>query len=68
MWHFAIPDHEAIEQEVAKECKVLYLESPTNPTIKVIDMARLAKAGKDAGAIVIVDNTFATPSLIPGRL
>ncbi len=54
-------DHEAIEQEVAKGCKVLYLESPTNPTVKVIDIARLAKAGKDAGAIVIIDNTFATP-------
>jgi len=54
-------DHEAIEQEVAKGCNVLYLESPTNPTAKVIDIARLAKAGKDAGAIVVVDNTFATP-------
>jgi cystathionine gamma-synthase len=54
-------DHEAIEAEVAKGCQVLYLESPTNPTIKVIDIARLAKAGREAGAIVIVDNTFATP-------
>jgi cystathionine gamma-synthase len=54
-------DHESIEKEVAQGCKVLYLESPTNPTIKVVDIARLAKAGKDAGAIVIIDNTFATP-------
>ncbi len=54
-------DHEAIEREVAKGCKILYLESPTNPTVKVLDIARLAKAGKDAGALVIVDNTFATP-------
>jgi len=54
-------DHEAIEAEVAKGCKVLYLETPTNPTIKIVDLARLAKAGKKAGAIVIVDNTFATP-------
>ena len=54
-------DHEEIEAEVAKDCKVLYLESPTNPTVKVIDIARLAKAGREAGAIVIVDNTFATP-------
>ena len=54
-------DHEEIEAEVAKGCKVLYLESPTNPTVKVIDIARLAKAGREAGAIVIVDNTFATP-------
>ncbi len=54
-------DHEAIEREVAKGCKVLYLETPTNPTLKVVDLARLAKAGHAAGAIVVVDNTFATP-------
>ena len=54
-------DHEQIEAEIAKGCKVLYLESPTNPTVKVTDLARLAKAGHQAGAIVIVDNTFATP-------
>lgn len=54
-------DHEMIEREVAKGCKVLYLESPTNPTVKVVDIARLAAAGKKAGAIVMVDNTFATP-------
>lgn len=54
-------DHEAIEAEVAKGCQVLYLESPTNPSVKVIDIARLAKAGHAAGAIVMVDNTFATP-------
>lgn len=54
-------DHEAIEREVARGCQVLYLESPTNPTVKVTDLARLARAGKKAGATVIVDNTFATP-------
>jgi cystathionine gamma-synthase len=54
-------DHTEIEAEIAKGCKVLYLESPTTPTVKVTDLARLAKAGHQAGAIVIVDNTFATP-------
>ena len=54
-------DHDQIEAEIAKGCQVLYLESPTNPTVKVTDLARLAKAGHQAGAIVIVDNTFATP-------
>ena len=54
-------DHEAIEREVAKGCDLLYLESPTNPTVKVVDLARLAQAGRAAGALVIVDNTFATP-------
>lgn len=54
-------DHEAIEKEVAKGCKILYLESPTNPTVKITDIERMAKAGKAAGALVFVDNTFATP-------
>ncbi|MFL7839732.1 MAG: cystathionine gamma-synthase family protein [Candidatus Promineifilaceae bacterium] len=54
-------DHEAIEAEIARGCQVLYLESPTNPTVKVVDLARLAQAGHEAGAVVIVDNTFATP-------
>ena len=54
-------DHAAIEAEVAMGCKVLYLESPTNPTVKVVDIERLARAGKRAGAVVVVDNTFATP-------
>ncbi len=54
-------DHEAIEDAVSEGCHVLYLESPTNPTLKVMDLARLARAGREAGATVVVDNTFATP-------
>lgn len=54
-------DHDRIEAEVARGCRMLYLESPTNPTVKVVDIARLARAAHAAGAIVVVDNTFATP-------
>ncbi len=54
-------DHEAIETEIAKGCRLVYLETPTNPTIKILDLERLAGAAKKAGAIVVVDNTFATP-------
>lgn len=54
-------DHEAIEKEVQKGCNILYLETPTNPTVKITDIQRMAQAGHEAGAIVIVDNTFATP-------
>jgi cystathionine gamma-synthase len=54
-------DHEAIEAEIAKGCRVLYLETPTNPTLKVVDIARLAAAAHRAGATVVADNTFATP-------
>ena len=54
-------NHEEIETEVANGCDLLYLETPTNPTLKIVDIKRLAAAAKKAGAIVVVDNTFATP-------
>jgi len=54
-------DHEAIEASMARGCKLLYLESPTNPTIKIVDIARLAAAAHRYGALVVVDNTLATP-------
>ncbi len=53
-------DFEALEEEIGKGCRILYLESPTNPTLKVLDLPRLARAGRKAGAVVVVDNTFAT--------
>jgi cystathionine gamma-synthase len=56
-------DHAAIEQAIAGGCQLLYLETPTNPTLKVVDIARLAQAAKAQGAVVVVDNTFATPIL-----
>ena len=54
-------DHVQIEAEIKRGCDLVYLESPTNPTTKVMDIARLARAGKATGAVVVVDNTFATP-------
>jgi cystathionine gamma-synthase len=54
-------NHEEIEAEVAKGCKILYLESPTNPTMKITDIERIAKVGKSVDALVVIDNTFATP-------
>ena len=54
-------DMDAIEAELAAGCSALYLETPTNPTLKLQDIARLADAAHAAGAWVIVDNTFATP-------
>ncbi|QAA21685.1 cystathionine gamma-synthase [Sporolactobacillus terrae] len=59
----ATGDHESIEAEVAKGCTILYLETPTNPTVKITDIERMAKAGHQTGALVVVDNTFATPIL-----
>lgn len=65
-WHVEVvlcdtTDHDAIEAEVRRGCTILYLESPTNPTLAVVDLARLAAAARAVGAITVVDNTFATP-------
>jgi cystathionine gamma-synthase len=54
-------DGAQIEAEIRRGCRLLYLETPTNPTLKVVDIARLASVAKSAGAIVVTDNTFATP-------
>ena len=54
-------DHERIEAAIVKGCRLLYVETPTNPTLKVMDIARLAGAAHAVGAIVVADNTFATP-------
>jgi cystathionine gamma-synthase len=54
-------DHESIEAAITQGCRMVYLETPTNPTLKVVDIARLARAGHAVGAIVVADNTFATP-------
>ena len=54
-------DADEIEREAKKGCTVLYLETPTNPTLKIVDLERLAAAGHEGGAVVVADNTFATP-------
>jgi cystathionine gamma-synthase len=54
-------DFEQIEAAIARGCRLLYLESPTNPTLKVMDISRLSRAAHEVGAIVVADNTFATP-------
>lgn len=50
-----------IEAAIARGCTLVHLETPTNPTLKVVDLARLSQAAHGVGALVAVDNTFATP-------
>lgn len=54
-------DHEQMQAEIAKGCKLVYLETPTNPTLKLLDIELLCKAAADVQAVSVVDNTFATP-------
>ncbi|WP_432346678.1 O-succinylhomoserine sulfhydrylase [Shinella yambaruensis] len=49
------------EKAIRKNTKVFFLESPTNPTLEVIDIAGVARLANQIGAKVVVDNVFATP-------
>jgi cystathionine gamma-synthase len=52
-----------LEQHLDEETRIVWLETPTNPLLNVIDIRRAADAAHAAGALVVVDNTFATPYL-----
>ncbi|AYC99509.1 O-succinylhomoserine sulfhydrylase [Neorhizobium sp. NCHU2750] len=49
------------EKAIQKNTKVFFLESPTNPTLEIVDIAGVAKLANQIGAKVVVDNVFATP-------
>lgn len=46
-----------------RPARILWVETPSNPLLKITDIAGLARLGHAAGALVVVDNTFATPAL-----
>ena len=50
----------ALEERPAR---ILWVETPSNPLLRITDIAGLARLGRDAGALVVVDNTFASPAL-----
>ncbi len=54
-------DLDAWRKAVRPSTKLFFLESPSNPTLEVLDIAAIAKISKEAGAKLVVDNVFATP-------
>jgi O-succinylhomoserine sulfhydrylase len=54
-------DIDAWRRAVRPNTKLFFLESPSNPTLEVIDIAAVAAVAKEAGARLVVDNVFATP-------
>lgn len=56
-------DTAAIERAMTPATKMIWLESPTNPLLKLADIAAVAKIARKRGAVLAVDNTFATPYL-----
>ena len=56
-------DLDAVRAACATPVSMLWIETPSNPLMKISDIASLAGIGRASGAIVVVDNTFATPLL-----
>jgi cystathionine gamma-synthase len=54
---------DGLEEHLDERTRILWLETPTNPLLNVVDIARAAAVARAAGALVVVDNTFATPYL-----
>jgi cystathionine gamma-synthase len=63
-WGVAPPtDLDAVAAAIRPTTKLVWLETPTNPMLRVADIAAVAGLAHDAGALLCVDNTFATPYL-----
>jgi cystathionine beta-lyase/cystathionine gamma-synthase len=52
-----------LADHLADDTRLVWLESPTNPLLNIVDIRAAAEAARDAGSLVVVDNTFATPYL-----
>lgn len=54
-------DGGALQRSMEPGCRLVYAETPTNPTMKISDLRAMAAAAKQAGALTLVDNTLASP-------
>ncbi len=56
-----LSDLDLLKKTIKKNTKMIFIETPTNPMMKVADIEKISKIGHDIGALVVVDNTFLTP-------
>jgi cystathionine beta-lyase len=64
VFHFVdMLDIQNIKNAVNENTKLIWVETPTNPMMNIIDVEATAKIAKEAGVLLAVDNTFATPYL-----
>lgn len=54
-------DAENILEHINSNTKLIWIESPTNPTLKISDIVEISKIAKGCGCLLVVDNTFASP-------
>lgn len=63
-FHFVpMGDDSAVREKVNENTKLIWVETPTNPMMNIIDIEAMSVVAKEAGALLCVDNTFATPAL-----
>jgi cystathionine gamma-lyase len=58
-----LADADAFEAAIRPETRMVWIETPTNPLLKLVDVARIAEIARRRGLIVVVDNTFSSPVL-----
>jgi len=54
-------DFDGMASMIRRNTKVIYAETPTNPTLKIVDLSKIVKLGKDNDVITVIDSTFASP-------
>jgi len=67
-WGFSVSivdmaDPANVQRAVTPQTKLIWMETPSNPQLKVVDIAAVCQIAKKAGAMTLVDNTWATPAL-----
>lgn len=60
---FTGTDAGAMEQAIRPETRLLFIETPTNPLLGIVDIGAVAGMARDRGCLTVIDNTFATPVL-----
>ena len=62
-YDFEFASHDSVVEAIDERTRLVWLETPTNPLLNIVDIGAVAEAAHAAGAVVAVDNTFATPYL-----
>ncbi len=58
-----LADVDAARAAITEKTRMIWVETPTNPMLQLVDIAAMAELAREAGAMLVVDNTFATPML-----
>jgi cystathionine beta-lyase len=63
IWYVDASEPENIFNAISEKTKLIWIETPSNPTLKIADIQAISHIAKSAGCLLCVDNTFASPSL-----